>query len=64
MMEWSPEQIKQVGISVSAFCTDLADRRFRLHVIGDLGALSEVPISDLPSLPYQNIVLQQHNHVL
>jgi FkbM family methyltransferase len=64
MMEWSPEQIKQVGISVSAFCTDLVDRRFRLHVIGDLGALSEVPISDLRSLPYQNIVLQQHNHVL
>ena len=49
---------------MSAFCTDLADRRFHLHVIGDLGALSEVPISDLASLPYQNIVLQQHNHVL
>jgi hypothetical protein len=59
MMEWSPEQIVQVGLDVGAFCASLSESRFRLFTIGELGVLAEHPMAGLASLPYQNVVLER-----
>lgn len=59
MMEWSPSQIREVGLDPQNFCKRIIDHGFRCFIIAELGELREIPTNELISLPYQNIVLRQ-----